>query len=97
LLKKATFNNVMTQGWTIFSGKPNSLATAASDLKLSYSKPIRRPALKQVLKKFATIPEETETSSLTNKSSTASEHEVVASSSKNEPPILPLANGTNSA
>ena len=32
------------------------------------SKPIRRPALKQVLKKFATIPEETETSSLTRKS-----------------------------
>jgi osomolarity two-component system sensor histidine kinase SLN1 len=35
-----------------------------------YSKPIRRPALKQVLKKFSTIPEETETSSLTPTKST---------------------------
>lgn len=31
------------------------------------SKPIRRPALKQVLKKFATIPEETEEPSLSRK------------------------------
>ena len=31
------------------------------------SKPIRRPALKQVLQKFATIPEEPETASLTRK------------------------------
>jgi osomolarity two-component system sensor histidine kinase SLN1 len=34
----------------------------------NFSKPIRRPALKQVLKKFSTIPEETETSSLTRTS-----------------------------
>lgn len=39
------------------------------------SKPIRRPALKQVLKQFATIPEETETSS---GKSTPSEHDATS-------------------
>ncbi len=34
---------------------------------LAHSKPIRRPALKQVLRKFATIPEESEPGSLTRR------------------------------
>ncbi|KAN0112682.1 hypothetical protein V8E51_005633 [Hyaloscypha variabilis] len=80
---------------TAFAEESNVQQCYDSGMDHFLSKPIRRPALKQVLKKFATIPEETETSSLTNKSSTASEQEVIGSSSKNDPRNLPLANGTN--
>lgn len=38
------------------------------DILMDGSKPIRRPVLKQVLHKFATIPEESEASVLTSAS-----------------------------
>lgn len=53
---------------TAFSEESNVKECMESGMDEFLSKPIRRPALKQVLKKFATIPEEPEVSSLTRKS-----------------------------
>ncbi|KAH9906879.1 osmosensing histidine protein kinase SLN1 [Xylariomycetidae sp. FL2044] len=47
---------------TAFSEESNVKECMASGMNEFLSKPIRRPALKQVLKKFATIPEEPEIS-----------------------------------
>jgi osomolarity two-component system sensor histidine kinase SLN1 len=52
---------------TAFSEESNVKECMESGMNEFLSKPIRRPALKQVLLKFATIPEEPETSSLTRK------------------------------
>ncbi|KAK1589684.1 hsp90-like protein [Colletotrichum navitas] len=52
---------------TAFSEESNVRECMESGMNEFLSKPIRRPALKQVLKKFATIPEEPETTSLTRK------------------------------
>ncbi|KAH7149601.1 putative histidine kinase HHK5p [Dactylonectria estremocensis] len=53
---------------TAFSEESNVKECIDSGMDEFLSKPIRRPALKQVLKKFATIPEEPETpSSVTDK------------------------------
>ncbi|TQN74895.1 Two-component system protein B [Colletotrichum shisoi] len=52
---------------TAFSEESNVKECMESGMDEFLSKPIRRPALKQVLKKFATIPEEPETTSLTRK------------------------------
>ncbi|KAK4151419.1 hypothetical protein C8A00DRAFT_35947 [Chaetomidium leptoderma] len=52
---------------TAFSEESNVKECMESGMNEFLSKPIRRPALKQVLAKFATIPEEPETSSLTRK------------------------------
>lgn len=52
---------------TAFSEESNVRECMESGMNEFLSKPIRRPALKQVLAKFATIPEEPETSSLTRK------------------------------
>jgi osomolarity two-component system sensor histidine kinase SLN1 len=49
---------------TAFSEESNVKECMESGMNEFLSKPIRRPALKQVLEKFATIPEEPETSSL---------------------------------
>lgn len=55
---------------TAFSDASNVKDCMDSGMNEFLAKPIRRPALKQVLQKFATIPEEPETSSiLTRKSS----------------------------
>ncbi|KAI1344922.1 osmosensing histidine protein kinase SLN1 [Xylariaceae sp. FL0016] len=53
---------------TAFADESNVKNCMESGMNEFLSKPIRRPALKQVLKKFATIPEEPETASLTRKS-----------------------------
>jgi len=53
---------------TAFAEESNVKECYDSGMDEFLSKPIRRPALKQVLKKFAPIPEETEDSSLTHKS-----------------------------
>ncbi|KAL2190665.1 hypothetical protein L209DRAFT_738888 [Thermothelomyces heterothallicus CBS 203.75] len=50
-----------------FSEESNVRECMESVMNEFLSKPIRRPALKKVLAKFATIPEEPETSSLTRK------------------------------
>ena len=52
---------------TAFSEESNVKECIESGMDEFLAKPIRRPALKQVLKKFATIPEEPETASLTRK------------------------------
>jgi osomolarity two-component system sensor histidine kinase SLN1 len=57
------------------------------------SKPIRRPALKQVLQRFATIPEEAETSS--GKSTPSEEDESSRELSLSGTPTAPSANGPN--
>ena len=51
---------------TAFSEESNVKECIDSGMDEFLAKPIRRPALKQVLKKFATIPEEPETASLRN-------------------------------
>ncbi|KAI1634851.1 osmosensing histidine protein kinase SLN1 [Biscogniauxia mediterranea] len=53
---------------TAFADESNVKNCMESGMDEFLSKPIRRPALKQVLKKFATIPEEPETSSLSRRS-----------------------------
>ncbi|KAL3422483.1 osomolarity two-component sensor histidine kinase sln1 [Phlyctema vagabunda] len=56
---------------TAFAEESNVKECYDSGMDMFLSKPIRRPALKQVLKKFATIPEESETvdgNSITRKS-----------------------------
>ncbi|PVH74143.1 hypothetical protein DL98DRAFT_34611 [Cadophora sp. DSE1049] len=80
---------------TAFAEESNVKDCYDSGMDMFLSKPIRRPALKQVLKKFATIPEETETSSVTNKSSTSpSEADPSSSSTKLDQPTEPATNGT---
>ncbi|KAH7025938.1 uncharacterized protein B0I36DRAFT_248191 [Microdochium trichocladiopsis] len=64
---------------TAFSEESNKRECIESGMDEFLAKPIRRPALKQVLKKFATIPEEPETTSLkkknsSEKSTTSSDH-----------------------
>ncbi|KAL2264889.1 hypothetical protein VTJ83DRAFT_7399 [Remersonia thermophila] len=55
---------------TAFSEESNIRECLESGMNEFLSKPIRRPALKQVLKKFSTIMEEPETASLGRKTST---------------------------
>ncbi|KAK8056639.1 Hsp90-like protein [Apiospora rasikravindrae] len=52
---------------TAFSEESNVKECMESGMDEFLSKPIRRPALKQVLKRFATIPEEPETASVKSK------------------------------
>lgn len=56
---------------TAFSEESNVKECMESGMDEFLSKPIRRPALKQVLQKFATIPEEPETASLTQRTTPA--------------------------
>ncbi|KAI1778677.1 putative histidine kinase SlnCl1 [Hypoxylon cercidicola] len=58
---------------TAFSEESNIKDCMESGMNEFLSKPIRRPALKQVLKKFATIPEEPETASQLTRKSTPEE------------------------
>ncbi|KAI0551599.1 osmosensing histidine protein kinase SLN1 [Xylaria curta] len=52
---------------TAFSDESNVKNCIESGMNEFLSKPIRRPALKRVLKKFATIPEEPETASISRR------------------------------
>ncbi|KAI6710333.1 hsp90-like protein [Diplocarpon mali] len=56
---------------TAFAEESNVKDCYDSGMDMFLSKPIRRPALKQILKKFATIPEETESPTETSKSSSS--------------------------
>ncbi|KAL7622736.1 Histidine kinase osmosensor [Parahypoxylon ruwenzoriense] len=60
---------------TAFSEESNVRECIESGMNEFLSKPIRRPALKQVLKKFATIPEEPETASQSTRKSTPDKDE----------------------
>jgi osomolarity two-component system sensor histidine kinase SLN1 len=55
---------------TAFSEESNVKECIDSGMDEFLAKPIRRPALKQVLKKFATIPEEPETASVITRKNT---------------------------
>jgi len=65
---------------TAFSEESNVKECMESGMDEFLSKPIRRPALKQVLKKFATIPEEPETASLLTKKTATPEERSKAES-----------------
>ncbi|KAJ9156133.1 Two-component system protein B [Pleurostoma richardsiae] len=67
LIRKMGYNAPIV-ALTAFSEESNVKECMESGMDEFLSKPIRRPALKQVLQKFATIPEEPETSSLTRRS-----------------------------
>lgn len=58
---------------TAFSEESNVKECMESGMNEFLSKPIRRPALKQVLQKFATIPEEPETASMLRNGTTTTE------------------------
>ncbi|KXX77326.1 Two-component system protein B [Madurella mycetomatis] len=79
---------------TAFSEESNVKECIESGMDEFLSKPIRRPALKQVLKKFSTIEEEPETGSLTRKTTPSQTPE-----KESQDPILdgaavvPKANG----
>ncbi|CAK7243571.1 MAG: Histidine kinase osmosensor [Sporothrix thermara] len=69
---------------TAFSEESNVKECMESGMDEFLSKPIRRPALKQVLQKFATIPEEPETASLTRKTTPAQTPDAVDAPSNAE-------------
>ncbi|KAL2159095.1 hypothetical protein VTH06DRAFT_2854 [Thermothelomyces fergusii] len=76
---------------TAFSEESNVRECMESGMNEFLSKPIRRPALKQVLAKFATIPEEPETSSLTRRTTPDKTPLTTPESEIKDP----LANGTD--
>jgi osomolarity two-component system, sensor histidine kinase SLN1 len=69
---------------TAFSEESNVRECINSGMDEFLAKPIRRPALKQVLKKFATIPEEPETASVITRK-TSPERSGESSSSGSQP------------
>ncbi|KAF2968373.1 hypothetical protein GQX73_g5210 [Xylaria multiplex] len=68
---------------TAFSDESNVKNCIESGMNEFLSKPIRRPALKRVLKKFATIPEEPETTSTSRRPTPEKGSPVVMSQSLN--------------
>ena len=86
---------------TAFSEESNVKECYDSGMDHFLSKPIRRPALKQVLKKFATIVEEAETASIMGKPSPTTSDEQPTlfdnNSKENQEPNggVPKVNGTS--
>ncbi|KAF8863682.1 hypothetical protein BDZ45DRAFT_702380 [Acephala macrosclerotiorum] len=76
---------------TAFAEESNVKECLASGMDMFLSKPIRRPALKQVLKRFATIPEENETSSVSNTNNASSSAPSEPDTSKAETSTVPDA------
>jgi osomolarity two-component system sensor histidine kinase SLN1 len=56
----SNIKDCMNSGMDMFIRYVTASIAACSGLTVRHSKPIRRPALKQVLRKFTTIPEEPE-------------------------------------
>lgn len=77
---------------TAFSEESNVKECMESGMDEFLSKPIRRPALKQVLKKFATIEEEPETSSLTTKKTSPNQTPAQTPGQESSDPLA-LTNG----
>lgn len=69
LIRKMGYNAPIV-ALTAFSDASNVKDCMDSGMNEFLAKPIRRPALKQVLQKFATIPEEPETASVLTKKTT---------------------------
>lgn len=72
LIRKMGYNAPIV-ALTAFSDASNVKDCMESGMNEFLAKPIRRPALKQVLQKFATIPEEPETASVLTRKTTPSE------------------------
>lgn len=72
LIRKMGYNAPIV-ALTAFSDASNVKDCMESGMNEFLAKPIRRPALKQVLQKFATIPEESETASVLTRRTTPSE------------------------
>jgi len=79
---------------TAFAEESNVKECYDSGMDHFLSKPIRRPALKQVLRKFATIPEETETSSITGKNTPHDSESSGVKTTTEIPVEAPKINGT---
>ncbi|KIN05502.1 hypothetical protein OIDMADRAFT_113786 [Oidiodendron maius Zn] len=77
---------------TAFAEESNMKECYDSGMDMFLSKPIRRPALKQVLKKFATIPEEAEPATTPEKE----KDDPAPIPTPTPPPAAHLANGTAS-
>ncbi|XXH04286.1 hypothetical protein Hte_010700 [Hypoxylon texense] len=77
---------------TAFSEESNIKDCMESGMNEFLSKPIRRPALKQVLKKFATIPEEPETASQLTRKSTPDGDRPIPSQPLNGEAVPPTTN-----
>lgn len=81
---------------TAFSEESNVKECIESGMDEFLSKPIRRPALKQVLKKFSTIEEEPETGSLTRKTTPSQTPEKEAQDPiSDRATVAPKANGVH--
>lgn len=82
---------------TAFSEESNVKECMESGMNEFLSKPIRRPALKQVLAKFATIPEEPETASSLTRKTTPEKTPVGTPETEVKNPLaangVPMANG----
>ncbi|KAK4190715.1 hypothetical protein QBC35DRAFT_64281 [Podospora australis] len=78
---------------TAFSEESNVRECMESGMDEFLSKPIRRPALKKVLRKFATIEEEPETSSLTTKKTSPDRTPVCTPDQESGDPMAALTNG----
>jgi osomolarity two-component system sensor histidine kinase SLN1 len=86
---------------TAFSDESNVKDCMDSGMDEFLAKPIRRPALKQVLKKFATIPEEPETTELTKKTTPEQQRQnkptvngAPTSSQEKKPDDVSVSNGS---
>ena len=77
---------------TAFAEESNVKECMESGMDEFLSKPIRRPALKKVLAKFATIPEEPETSSLTRRTTPEGTPVATPVATPNQEAKDPLAN-----
>jgi len=77
---------------TAFAEESNVKDCYDSGMNHFLSKPIKRPALKQVLQKFATIPEETDGSSVTGTSTTPDPETSAVTTSEQ---TTPLPNGSS--
>ncbi len=71
---------------TAFSEESNMKECIESGMDEFLSKHIRRPALRKVLQKFATIPEESETTSNPEQAQLVTEEEIAAKQAQGRPP-----------
>lgn len=86
LIRKMGYNAPIV-ALTAFSDASNVKDCIESGMNEFLAKPIRRPALKQVLQKFATIPEEPETSSLLTRKTTPEQPVADVAHDKKDPGV----------
>jgi osomolarity two-component system sensor histidine kinase SLN1 len=79
---------------TAFAEESNVKECMESGMNMFLSKPIRRPALQQVLQKFATIPEESEAGSLERRNASEEVNEKAHDNAIEESEELAETNGS---